>query len=167
MKEKNQGQLIEKLLLQDTIIVVKEIPDEELAKQGEVNILAVFMKYGDNPNFPQWLIDHPDIAQQLGENRYIEHAIEYLLEVGDHKEEDLLAAFEKTSNKLKETMLTTRQRIEKRGIEQGMREGEHNKALAIARHMLFQLQLGLDVVAKTTGLSKEELEQLQKDKHRP
>ena len=50
MKEKNQGQLVEKLLLQDTIIVVKEIPDEALAKQGEVNILAVFMKYGDNTN---------------------------------------------------------------------------------------------------------------------
>ena len=160
MKEKNQGQLVEKLLLQDTIIVVKEIPDEELAKQGEVNILAVFMKYWDNPNFPQWLIDHPDIAQQLGENRYIERAIEYLLEVGHHKEEDLLAAFEKTSNKLKETMLTTRQRIEQRGIEQGieqgMQQGMQQEKLGIAKQMLSK---GLDMqfICEMTGLSEAKI----------
>ena len=35
------SQLAAKLLLEDEIIVVKEIPDEELAKQGEVNILEV------------------------------------------------------------------------------------------------------------------------------
>ena len=34
--------------------------------------------------------------------------------------------------------------------------------LGIARNMLFQLHLGLDVVEKATGLSKQELEQLQK-----
>ena len=162
------SQLAEKLLLYDEIIVVKEIPDEELAKHGEVNILEVFMKYGDNPNFPQWLIAHPDIAQQLAENKYIERAIEYLLEVGDHKEEDLLAAFEKTSNKLKETMLTTRQRIEKRGIEQGMQQGiEVGKAegiqarnLEIAKQMLSNMHLDIRTVSQATGLSIEKLEQL-------
>ena len=35
-----------------------------------------------------------------------------------------------------------------------MQEGEQNKALAIARNMLFQLHLGLNVIEKATGLSK-------------
>ena len=145
-------QLAAKLLLEDEIIVVKEIPDEELSKHGEVSILEVFMKHVDNPNFPQWLIDHPEIAQQLAENNYIERSIEYLLEVGYHKEEDLLAAFEKTP-KLKEIMLTTRERIEKRSIEQGMQ----TRSLEIARNMLHQLGLGIETVQQATGVSKEEL----------
>ena len=148
-------QLAAKLLLEDEIIVVKEIPDEELSKHGEVSILEVFMKHVDNPNFPQWLIDHPEIAQQLAENKYIERSIEYLLEVGYHKEEDLLAAFEKTP-KLKEIMLTTRERIEKRGIEQGMQ----TRSLEIARNMLHQLGLGIETVQQATGLSRQELARL-------
>ena len=148
-------QLAAKLFLEDEIIVVKEIPDEELSKHGEVSILEVFMKHVDNPNFPQWLIDHPEIAQQLAENKYIERSIEYLLEVGYHKEEDLVAAFEKTP-KLKEIMLTTRERIEKRSIEQGMQ----TRSLEIARNMLHQLGLGIETVQQATGLSRQELARL-------
>ena len=148
-------QLAAKLFLEDEIIVVKEIPDEELSKHGEVNILEVFMKHVDNPNFPQWLIDHPEIAQQLAENKYIERSIEYLLEVGYHKEADLVTAFEKTP-KLKEIMLTTRERIEKRGIEQGMQ----TRSLEIARNMLHQLGLGIETVQQATGLSRQELARL-------
>ena len=148
-------QLAAKLFLEDEIIVVKEIPDEELSKHGEVNILEVFMKHVDNPNFPQWLIDHPEIAQQLAENKYIERSIEYLLEVGYHKEEDLVTAFEKTP-KLKEIMLTTRERIEKRSIEQGMQ----TRSLEIARNMLHQLGLGIETVQQATGLSRQELARL-------
>ena len=148
-------QLAAKLFLEDEIIVVKEIPDEELSKHGEVNILEVFMKHVDNPNFPQWLIDHPEIAQQLAENKYIERSIEYLLEVGYHKEADLVTAFEKTP-KLKEIMLTTRERIEKRSIEQGMQ----TRSLEIARNMLHQLGLGIETVQQATGLSRQELARL-------
>ena len=148
-------QLAAKLLLEDEIIVVKEIPDEELSKHGEVSILEVFMKHVDNPNFPQWLIDHPEIAQQLAENKYIERSIEYLLEVGYHKEADLVTAFEKTP-KLKEIMLTTRERIEKRSIEQGMQ----TRSLEIARNMLHQLGLGIETVQQATGLSRQELARL-------
>ena len=55
-------------------------------------------------------------------------------------------------------MLTTRQQIEKRGEKRG----KQTRNLEIARNMLFQLHLGLDVIEKATGLSKQELEQLQK-----
>ena len=148
-------QLAAKLFLEDEIIVVKEIPDEELSKHGEVSILEVFMKHVDNPNFPQWLIDHPEIAQQLAENKYIERSIEYLLEVGYHKEEDLVTAFEKTS-KLRDIMLTTRQRIEERGRQEGRQE----EKLGIARNMLHQLGLGIETVQQATGLSRQELARL-------
>ena len=65
-------QLVENLLLKDEIIVVKDIPDEELLRQGEVSVLTIFLKYADDPSFPQWLIDHKEAAQQLADNKYIE-----------------------------------------------------------------------------------------------
>ncbi|MEM7383291.1 MAG: Rpn family recombination-promoting nuclease/putative transposase [Bacteroidota bacterium] len=154
-----RSQLADKLLVKDEIVVVKEIPDEELSKHGEVSILEVFMKHGDNPHFPQWLIAHPEIAQQLAENKYIERSIEYLLEVGHHKEEDLLAAFEKTSNKLKQTMLTTKQQIEKRGLEQGLEQGIQQGLEKTAKQMLEDGE-PMEKIKKWTGLSREKLEQL-------
>ena len=163
--------------------MVKEIPDEELSKHGEVSILEVFMKHGDDPNFLQWLIDHPEIAQQLAENKYIKRAIEYLVEVGYYTEEELLAAFAKISNKLKEIMLTTRQRIEERGIQQGIKQGmQHGiqqgmqqgiqqgmqqgreqgmqaRSLEIARTM-FQAGEPIERVARWTGLSEASIRSL-------
>ena len=161
------SQLAQELFFQDEIVVVKEIPDEELAQQGEIGILAVFMKHVDNPNFPQWLIDHPEIAQQLAESQYLERSIEYLLEAGHHKEEDLIAACEKIYQ-LKETMLTTSQRIEQRGIQQGiqqgmqqgMQQGIQARNLEIAKQMLSR---GLDIqlICEMTGLRKEEMSALE------
>ena len=160
------SELAEELLLQDEILVVKQLPDASLYKHEPINVLALFMKYADDPNFPHWLVEHPAMANKLAENKYIERSIAYMLDVGYHKYEDLLLAFEKTSEKLKQTMLTTRQQIEKigekRGIQQGMQQGVQTRNLEIARNMLFQLHLGLDVIEKATGLSKQELEQLQK-----
>ena len=152
------SQLAAKLFLEDEIIVVKEIPDEELSKHGEVSILEVFMKHGDHPNFLQWLIDHPEIAQQLAENKYIERSIEYLLEVGYHKEADLVAAFEKPS-KLKDIMLTTRERIEQRGMQQGMQQGMQARNLEIARNM-FHAGEPIEKVARWTGLSEASIRSL-------
>ncbi len=62
--------------------------------------------------------------------------------------------------------MSIRQTLREKFLREGMQQGEHNKALAIARNMLFQLHLGLDVIEKTTGLSKEELEQLRKDRNK-
>ena len=149
-------QLTERLLLKDEIIVVKEIPDEELLRQGEVSVLTIFLKYADDPSFPQWLIEHKEAAQQLAENKYIDRCIEYLLEVGEHKEKDLLAAFEAAAPKLKQTMLTTRQQIENRSEKRGMRLGMKNRDIQIAERLLLK-GMGIPFIEDTTGLPSEEI----------
>ena len=50
-------------------------------------------------------------------------------------------------------MLTTAQQIRQEGIEQ--------EKQGIAKNMLFKLHLGMDVVQKATGLSREALNKLQ------
>ncbi len=110
------------------------------------------MKYADDPSFPQWLVSHPQLANKLAENKYIGRSIEYMLDVGYHNYEDLVVAFEKSSEELKQTMLTTRQQIEKRGIQ--------TERIQIARNMFSKLHLDVDAVHKATGLSKQELGKL-------
>ena len=148
-------QLASHLLLKDELIVVKEIPDEELLKHGEVSILEVFMKYADDPGFPQWLIDHPKVARQLSENKYIERSIEYLLEVGEHTEEDLLAAFEAAAPKLKQTMLTTAQQIQNRGRKLGRKELKKEMAERMLRAGEPQ-----EKVIQFTGLPSNEIQKI-------
>ena len=108
------------------------------------------MKYGDDPELLEWLEVHGDIARKLEKNKYINRSLEYVSEVGCHRLEDLLTTFEKVSAKLKETMLTTAQQIRKEGMQQGMQ----TRNLEIAKNMLLNLHLGMEVVQKATGLSR-------------
>ena len=50
-----------------------------------------------------------------------------------------------------------------KGIQEGMQQGKQAEKIEIARNMLLELKLGLDIVQKATGLSKEELEKLVKE----
>jgi predicted transposase/invertase (TIGR01784 family) len=52
---------------------------------------------------------------------------------------------------------------EERGIKKGVEKGVYDKAIAIAKQ-LFNLSLSLTEIAKITGLTTDELEQLQADK---
>ena len=47
------------------------------------------------------------------------------------------------------------------GLEQGEKKGRAEEKLAIAKHMLFQLGLDIDIVQKATGLARAALEALQ------
>ena len=47
--------------------------------------------------------------------------------------------------------------------QEGRQEGEHNKALDIAKNMLSKLHLDAETVAQATGLSQEELMKLQEE----
>ena len=48
----------------------------------------------------------------------------------------------------------------RQGIEQGVRQGMEQEKLGIARNMLHQLHLGIEVVQQATGLSRKELARL-------
>ena len=118
---------------------------------------AIRKRVNDHKNgFKTWIKNNKTVAEEFAENRYIDRAIEYLLEVGHYDEDALEQAFKSASEKLKEKMLTTRQRIENRGLRRGMQ----NKALDIARYMLHALHLGVDKVQEATGLSRQLVHQI-------
>ena len=154
--------LARELLLESSqIINPHELSDEELMSHEPTNVLEIFMKYADDAGFPQWIIDHPRMAEKLAENKYIERSIDYLLEVGYHEEQELLKAFEQSSAKLKQAMLTTRQQIEKRSIRQGIRQGMQARDLEIAESMLLAGE-SQEKVVKFTNLTKAAVAKLAK-----
>ncbi len=150
--------LAKALFLEDDIIVAQELSDEKLLQSGKASVLTIFMKYASSPQFPDWIEKNKEIVEILAENKYIDRSIEYLLEVGYHDEEALKKAFTKSSEKLKQKMLTTKQRIEKKSMQRGMEQ----ERFSIARNMLHQLRLGTEVVKQATGLSDAELFRLAK-----
>jgi predicted transposase/invertase (TIGR01784 family) len=166
-KEKDLAQQM--LLHSGQVIHAHELDDQVLASHEKSNILELFMKYGDDPNLLTWLEEHPEIAKKLEENKYIDRGLEYVAEVGCHKIEDLIDTFEKISEKLGKTMLTTAQQIERKtatrvrksALQEGKQQGMQARNLEIAKNMLskgYQAEAVLDL----TGLSKEELENLKK-----
>ena len=62
-------------------------------------------------------------------------------------------------------IMTAAQQLRQEGIQQGMeqgiQQGIQQEKLEIAKNMLFQLHLGMDIVQKATSLSREELEEIQ------
>ena len=73
-------------------------------------------------------------------------------------EEAVADLFSKSLNlsKSKESIMNVTQAIRREGIEEGMQ----TKSLEIARNMLHQLHLGVEVVQQATGLSRQEIARL-------
>lgn len=99
-------QLAKELFLEDEVIVAQELSDSMLLKSGEASILTVFMKYARSAQFLPWLMRNKKVAEEFAENRYIDRAIEYLLEVGHHEEKELEQAFRTASSSSRAKLIT-------------------------------------------------------------
>ena len=47
------------------------------------------------------------------------------------------------------------------GVQQGIQQGVQQEKLGIAKNMLFNLHLGMELVQQATGLSREALREIQ------
>ena len=56
--------------------------------------------------------------------------------------------------------MTYGEQLIQEGVQQGIEQGVQQEKLGIARNMLHQLHLGIEVVQQATGLSKQELARL-------
>ena len=156
------------------IINPSNLEDAEMAGRSHIYMMELLMKHADQPNFLDWLTENPEIAQKLAEHQYIDRGIEYVVEVGKHKPEDIYATLEKISNKLAKTMLTTEKQIlnrgmkqgvqlgMQRGVQQGVQQGVKTRTWEIAKNMFSELHLDVNDVHQATGLSMAELTKLQK-----
>ncbi|MEW9907085.1 MAG: hypothetical protein AB2990_07190 (plasmid) [Candidatus Symbiodolus clandestinus] len=60
---------------------------------------------------------------------------------------------------IREDIMTLAQQLEHRGLQQGLQQGEHNKAFEIAKRML-EAKIDLEAIKNCTGLSDQEISRL-------
>ena len=99
----------------------------------------------------------------------MEVAILYILQQ-DSREETLEKLKELTNPRYKNLVMSIAQRLRtegreegiQKGIQKGRQEGMHTRTLDIARNMLHNLKLGIDVIQQATGLSKAAISRLRR-----
>ncbi len=98
---------------------------------------------------------------QKEEIPYLEEAIIYILDC-ESDEKTLKKLQEITDPKYKNVVMSIVQKLRTEGRQEGRQEGMHTRTLDIARNMLNNLKLGIDVIQQATGLSKAAISRLQK-----
>lgn len=141
------------------LVDVTIMNDKSIEDHKTIALMEKCMKYCWARNLLKKLRDHLEANMKLDEY-FLHISLEYILEEVDEakiSEEEVLALFEK---KLKrEAIMTIAEKIEQRGVEAGRKEGRQETLFATAKRMI-QDGLGLDMVIKYTGLSKDQVARL-------
>ena len=147
-----------------TLINLNNISDEELLSHGACGLMEVLLKRANKANFVSWLRANWSLLRRHASVSYLEESLLYCLEVADEDADKIIEAFASIDPKLNEPIMRAVQQIEERGRQEGRQEGMlqgmQTRSLEIARNMLHQLGLGIEIVQRATGLSREELARL-------
>ena len=123
-----------------SLIELGQIEDDELAKNGTKGLLKMLL-------------------MRSGGRIYLTSFIHYILSKEEkYSAEELIQAIVNIVPKRKEDIMNAAQQLEQRGELRGRQE----EKLHIAKNMLYKLRLDMQTVAQATGLSEEELKELQK-----
>jgi predicted transposase YdaD len=131
--------------------------EEALLTHGAASMMEVLLKRASRAKFPRRAKEHQHVMRKLPAAAYLNAGLDYALDVGKDKAEEIIDAFVSIYPELKETIMTAAQQLRKEGMQQGIRK----EKMEIAKSMLAELYLDMSTVAKITGLPKEELEKIQ------
>ena len=155
------------LTLRFHLVDLTQLSDKEILKHGHCALMELLLKHGRNGKFEleaaayrsvfkkcvsavgQWYISAiltyiASLEKEVGKKIY-----QFLEEVFTNKQGIIMTYGEKL-----------RQEGRQEGIVKGRQEGRQEEKVGIAKNMLHQLQLGLEVVQQATGLSRQELASL-------
>jgi predicted transposase/invertase (TIGR01784 family) len=129
--------------------------EARIQQDKQATLVELLLKQGKLRDFYNWIDDHLVLLND-GTIPYAEEGFHYILSVDPR--EDILEKLEGGADpKTKDKIMSAAQRL----IQQGMQQGMQQEKLEIAKNMLFQLHLGMDIIQKATSLSREELEEIQ------
>ncbi len=164
-------------LLDATLLSEKELP-----AYGQSDLLLLLLKQGQRGEFLSWLRSNPSFVAKLLERSYSHVGILYILASDrTNSVEELLEAIALAAPAKREMIMSAAQRLVDRamsqgiergieqgiergieqGIERGIEQGFERGRLDVARNMLEQLGLEMDVVKRVTNLSEEQILELQ------
>ena len=143
------------LVIRFHLVDLTQRSDEELLKDGHFAVPALLLKHGRDGNFERPIDDYRPVFQ---------HCIAtvgdpYLRSILDYAASLKPGVGKKTFTFIKK-VLTDKQDIVMTYGEHLRQQGMQTKSLEIAKNMLRQLHLGIEVVQQVTGLSRQELDRL-------
>ncbi len=126
-------------------IYIIELPKFERYKEKTDKVLNSWVKFIENPE----VVD-------MKENEKVGKAKKVLEEISQDEHERYLA-------ELREKYIMDKKAIEDagfdKGLEAGIKQGKKQQAIDIAKNLKEQ-NVDIDIICKTTGLTKEEIENL-------
>ena len=145
--------------------------DAELLKDGHFAVLALMLKHGRDGNFGRLTDDHRRVFQHciaaVGDS-YLRSMLDYAASLKPGAGKRTFEFIKKVLTDKQDIVMTYGEHLRRQGIQQGVQQGiqqgvqqgmQQEKA-GIARTMLHQLHLGIEVVQQATGLSRQELDRL-------
>jgi len=147
---------------------VSHMPEEQIKGDVELRITLMAFRYIFHPGILSRLKDIFKLLREFPDkskfNQYLETLLIYLgSNIKDVKPEQLRDAVNETLVEGGAMMSTVFQQILEEGKEIGVKEGKKNGAESKAREMAKMLKengVDIDLIAKSSGLSREEIEKL-------
>ena len=135
---------------------LNKLSDRKLLSHGACGLMEVFLKRASKPNFLSWLKANRSLLRRHASVPYFKECVLYCLEVADADADTIIGALASIDPNLNEPIMRAVQQLEERGEERG----RQTRNLEIAKKMLRQLHLGVEVVQQATGLSRQEIARL-------
>ena len=149
--------------------------DAELLKDGHFAVLALMLKHARDANFGRLTDDHRRVFQHciaaVGDS-YLRSMLDYAASLKPGAGKKTFEFIKKVLTDKQAIVMTYGEQLIQEGVQQGVRQGieqgvrqgieqgVQQEKLGIARNMLHQLHLGIEVVQQATGLSRQELARL-------
>ena len=151
------------LTLRFHLIDLTQLSDKEILKHGHCALLELLLKHGRNGKFELDAAAYRSVFRKCVSAVgawYISAILTYVASLEEAVGEKIYKFLEEVFTDKQTTIMTYGEKLELKGAERGRQEGRQEEKLGIARNMLHQLQLGLEVVQQATGLSRQELARL-------
>ena len=134
--------------------------EDELKKHGTAALMELLLKQARYRSFLKWIKEHPEEVRQLLETYYGISGIYYILGVEQkYSSEEVLDTLKAIAPSKQQEIMTALRQLEKKSEQRGMQQ----EKLHIARNMLSSNE-PKEKILQFTGLSEEELAQLQSEK---
>ena len=150
------------------IIDLSVLSEEILLQHGQADMLEILLKYGQEPSIVERLKQSPVLLERLMERTYAKSGINYILGVektGAKKGKSAKQILKDIGNLVpdkKDEIMSVANQLRKEGLQEGKKEGKKEGIFTVARNMLHNLHMGIDVVQQATGLSHREIVSLTK-----
>jgi predicted transposase/invertase (TIGR01784 family) len=148
------------------LLNLQDINDEDLKEQMVFGLMVKIFNHRYKPLLEvlEHILPNIQIIDREGNIFLLNSVLKYLFETSDIDENTLFdALLPHLSEQTGEYMMTTADRLRQEGRQEGWQEGKQETINFVVKNLLKEHE-SIDKISKITGLSKQQIEQLQKKK---